>query len=347
MFFGSDNGAGASKPVMDAILAANNDFRLGYGGDLETREIEQKFNDLFETNCSVYLVATGTAANALALSALTPSYGVVLAHEFSHIVEDECGAPEFYMGGARLTKIAGEAGKISLKGLENSLKLYSKRIPHAMPLKAMSLSQVTEAGTVYTCDELTALNGLAKQHGLNTHLDGARFGNAIASLNCSPADMSWRAGVDVLSFGATKGGALALEAIVFFNQDLANEFYFLRKKGGHLLSKHRFLTAQMKGYLENDHWLDNARHANKMARIMAEGLSKKKVRLAYEVQANEVFPLLTETQDKALRAKGGIYYPWGSRDLTHNPKGDEKPFRLVMSFATTEKMISSFLDAIP
>lgn len=350
MFFASDNGAGASDAVMAAIQAANTGFRGGYGNDDETRQIEAMFAELFERECFIYLVATGTAANALALSAITPSWGVIVAHEFAHIVEDECGAPEFYMGGARLHKIAGVGGKITPEGFEASLGAYSKRVPHAMQLHGLSLSQVTEAGTIYSLEELKALNDLAHLHGLKTHLDGARFGNAIAALNCTPAQMSWKAGVDVLTFGATKGGALALEAVVFFDQTLAENFHFRRKRGGHLLSKHRLLTAQMRGFLDHDHWLSNARHANNMASLMVSGLKAKGVRLAYEPQANEVFPIFTKTQDEALKGAGAIYYPWGdswgARDLCETPRGGEQVHRLVMSFATTDAMVADFLKVL-
>jgi threonine aldolase len=341
MFFASDNGAGATPAVLNALIKANDGYRAAYGNDDETREVENLISALFEKQCYVFLVSTGTAANALALSALTPPWGAVLAHKHAHIVEDECGAPEFYMHGARLIPIDGVAGKLTASGVEQAISSYSPRVPHAMPLKAISLTQSTETGGVYSVKEVTEICAIAKNAGLYTHMDGARFGNAIAALGCSPADLTWRAGVDVLSFGATKGGALACEAVVFFNEALAEDFIYRRKRGGHLISKHRLLTAQMKGYLED--WLVNAKHANDMATMMAKGLQDKGIKIAYPVEANEVFPVLNGKQDAALKAAGASYYPWGDKESLVKPQDDKNIFRLVTSFATKREEVEAFL----
>jgi threonine aldolase len=347
MFFGSDNGAGACPEVLNAVIAANSGFSLAYGNEEMARLAEQEINRVFERNVSSFLVSTGTAANALALSAITAPFGVTLTHEQSHVLEDECGAIEFYGNSSRLIGIEGLGGKISPQELTAKLKKVPRRLPHAMPLKGLSLTQASESGLCYSAQELSELCKIAHDAGLKVHMDGARFGQAVASLNVSAAEISWKAGVDVLSFGATKGGAIACEAVIFFDETLAQDFAFKRKRGGHLFSKHRFLSAQMLAFLKDDVWLKNAHHANAMAQKMALSLTKKGVRLGYNVQANEVFPVLTEAQDKRLKEKGAVYYPWSGRGLQCAPPAqDEHLVRLVMSYATTDEMVQAFLNEI-
>ncbi len=215
-----------------------------------------------------------------------------------------------------------------------------------MPPRALTLSQLTESGQVYTVEEIAALSRIAHAHGLAVHMDGARFANALAGLTCTPAEMTWRAGIDILSFGASKNGALAAEAILVFRPDLAETLDFRRKRAGHILSKGRFLAAQLDAYLADDHWLANARHANRMAARLAAGLSEMRgVRLAWPVQGNELFPILPARLDSALRDGGALYYDWASRSLPAGEavREDERMIRLITAFSTTEAEVEAFL----
>src|SRR5690606_14464440 len=243
MNFASDNTAGVAPAILDALMRANDGFAAGYGNDELTRAVEQRLCDLFEHDCAVFLVATGTAANALALAHLSPPWGAVLCHADSHIATDEAGAPEFFGSGLKLMDLPGENGKLSVETVEAALK-RGRGAPHAVLPSVLSLTQATEAGTVYSLDEVVTLTALAHRYGLSVHMDGARFGNAVVSLGCTAAEATWKAGVDVLSFGATKAGALAAEAVVFFKPAQAAGMASRRKRGGHLLSKHRYLAAQ-------------------------------------------------------------------------------------------------------
>ena len=346
MNFASDNITGASQPVLDALIKANAGQLPGYGADPFSQRAEQLLREIFETECTVALVTTGTAANALALAALSPPWGAIFCHEAAHVNEDECGAPEFYSGGGKLVGLAGEAGKISAATLASALPRFPRGVMHHVQPGALTLSQVTEAGTVYTPAEIADLAGVAHDAGMNVHIDGARFGNALVRLGCTAAEITWKAGVDALSFGATKNGALACEAVIFFKPELAANFAFLRKRGGHVLSKSRVLGAQMTGYLENGHWLDNARHANAAAAELARGLADLPgVRLAWKVEANEVFAIVPARMDAALRAAGAWYYPWHERILPagQRPGADECFIRLITSFQTSPDDLANFI----
>lgn len=348
MFFASDNGLGASDKVMRAIVEANAGPRLGYGRDDATRHVEQRLSDLFERDVGVYMVITGSAANGLALSTLTPPWGIVLCHEESHVIEDECCGPEFFTGGAKLVGIPGAGAKISAAALEHTLKKLPRRVPHNAPAHALSITQSTEYGLTYSVDEVRTLAGIAKAHDLAVHMDGARFANAVAQLGCSPADVTWKAGVDVLSFGTTKGGGLACEAIVFFDPARGTDMVRRRMRGGHLLSKHRFLAAQMDAFLDGGHWLELARHANAAASRLAAGLKAVPgVRVPFTPEANGVFPILPQRVEAALKAAGAVFYPWSDRSL---PDGmavgpDEVIVRLITSFATTNEDVDRFVAA--
>ena len=325
--FGSDNAAGVSPQIMAALDAANAGSAQAYGADDVTQRLERQFSDLFETDLAVFPVATGTAANALALSTLAPAYGVVFCHENAHIEEDECGAPEFYTSGAKLVTIPGSCGRITPETLDLAAQRFRKGFQHHTQPAAVSLSQATEWGTVYTPEELAAISEVAKKHELALHMDGARFANAVAHLNCSPADLSWRLGVDVLSFGATKNGAMAAEAVLFFKPELAADFRYRRKRGGHLFSKMRFLAAQWDAYLDGDLWLDLARHANAMAARLAEGLSALPgAALSHPVEANEIFARLPAAVIEGLLAEGFAFYRWGPEE--------NNEVRLVTAFNT-------------
>jgi threonine aldolase len=254
MDFASDNAWGAAPEILAALTAANSGPTPAYGADDWTARAERRLAEVFERDCAVFLVATGTAANALALAALAPPWGAIFCHETAHVADDECGAPEFYTAGAKLVGIPGAAGKIPEAGLGRALARYPRGLVKQVQPAALTLSQATECGTIYTCAEIAALADMAHAAGLGVHMDGARFANALVSLGCTAADMTWKAGVDVLSFGATKNGALACEAVVFFDPAQADDFAFRRKRGGHTLSKGRLLGAQMLAYLEGDHF---------------------------------------------------------------------------------------------
>lgn len=345
MNFASDNVMGASAPVLDAIIAANAGPMPAYGADPLTRAVEERLREIFERDVAVFLTATGTGANALALSALVPPYGMAVCHGEAHVIDDECGAPEFFMHGAKLVGLPGEAAKIAPATLAAYLDGLSRH-EKQMPPRALSISQLTECGTAYGLDEIAALSAIARERGLRVHMDGARFANALVALGASPAEMTWKAGIDVLTFGATKNGCLAAEALLFFDPALAQSMRWLRKRGGHTLSKGRLLSAQFDGYLRNDHWLDNARHANAMADRLAQGLSATPgFRLAFPRGGNEVFVVTTAARAAAMRDKGCVFHDWSAASLPEGapPASGEIVARLVASFATRPEEVDAFL----
>ena len=345
MNFASDNAAGIAPQILAAISRANSGAAVAYGLDLWTQRVEARFAEIFEREVAVFLVPTGTAANALALAHLTPPWGAVLCHDEAHIATDECGAPEFFGGGIKLVGLAGEAGKIAANTLRRALDAGPWGGPHHVSPAVLSLSQATEAGTIYRPEEIRELAEIAHARGLALHVDGARIGNAIARMNASPAQATWMAGVDALSFGATKGGALAAEAVVFFDPARGAKMSERRKRGGHLVSKHRFLAAQIEAYLADDLWLELARHANAMADRLAAGLAAADLVPVWPVEANEVFVALPSQVDARLKAGGASYYRWTTDAL---PNGvvlarDATLVRLVTSFATTADEVDRFV----
>ncbi|MEG3862962.1 threonine aldolase family protein [Microcoleus sp. herbarium12] len=334
MNFCSDNAAGVSPEIMDAIAAANCGAVMSYGDDEYTERLQVKFSDLFETSVTVFPVATGSAANALALAVMTPSYGAVYCHAQSHINLDECGAPEFFTGGAKLVSVTGNHGKIEAETLDETVDRAGAGVVHHVQPAAVSITQATEAGTVYNPAEIAQISEVVRRHNLHLHMDGARFANAVASLGCAPAEITWRAGVDILSFGATKNGAMAAEAVVFFNQELAKTFPFYRKRSGHLFSKMRFLSAQLEAYITDDLWLTNAVHANKMAVKLAQGLAGvDRVKFCHPVEANEIFMQLPESVIAAALSHGFQFYRW-----------DNSTVRLVTAFNTKEEDVNAFVN---
>ncbi len=337
MNFASDNATGASAQVMAAIAAANDGAAMPYGADSHTAAAEAALSDVFERDCAVFFVPTGTAANALALAALCPPWGAVFCHHDAHVMDDECGAPEFFTAGAKLVGLPGGRGKISAGTLAETLRAFPHGLVKQVQPGALTLTQATESGTLYSLAELAELCAIARAAGVPVHLDGARFANALVSLNASPAEMSWKAGVDVLSFGATKNGALFCEAVVFFDTDRAADFAYRRKRAGHTLSKGRFLGAQMIAYLRDGHWLELAGHANAMATRLADGLGAAGARVPLGCQANEVFAILPRAAAMALKSAGAACYDWGARGLEglDHLGPDEVQLRLVTSFATT------------
>ncbi|HEY2183890.1 MAG TPA: beta-eliminating lyase-related protein [Xanthobacteraceae bacterium] len=342
MNFASDNAAGIAPEILSAIAQANEGHAIAYGGDRRTQQLERRFAQMFEHEVAVFLVSTGTAANALALAHLTPPWGAVLCHEEAHIATDECGAPEFFGGGLKLVGLAGSACKIDPPTLQRALDGRWGGPHHVRP-SVLSISQATEAGTIYRLDELRALAELAHARGLSLHMDGARLGNALARMNAPLADATWKAGVDALSFGATKGGALAAEAVVFFDPARAAHMAERRKRAGHLLSKHRFLAVQLEAYCAGDLWLRLARHANAMADRLAAGLPTLGLAPVWPVEANEVFVALSAAMDARLRSAGAVYHPWTTAAIAAEIPGDAVLVRLVTSFATTAEQVDRFI----
>src|SRR5216684_3778530 len=335
MNFSSDNAAGVSPEIMAALAAANAGSQPSFGADSISERVERRLAEIFERDVAVFPVATGTAANALALATVAPPWGVVYCHAEAHIAVDECGAPEFYAGGARVVGLAAPHGKIAPADLAPLLP-GGKGVVHHMQPAAISLTQASEAGTVYRDDEIAAIAELARAHSLPLHVDGARFANALVHLDCAPADITWRAGVDILSFGATKNGAAAAEAVIFFDTAKAADFAFRRKRGGHLFSKMRFLSAQLDAYLANDLWLRNAHHANAMAARLAAGLAQlPTMRLRHPVEANEIFVEMPDAVIEALFARDFHFYRWDG------PRGN--CVRLVTAFDTAPADVDAFL----
>ena len=345
MNFASDNGAGVAPQILDAIVASSRINAPAYGVDDYTARAQALLSETFETRVAAFLVATGTAANALALSALVHPWDAVFCHEEAHIHDDECGAPELFTGGAKLVGIAGEGGKITAQGLRETLERFPRGLVKSSQPGALSLSQATEAGTVYSVSEVSELSEIARRNGLSVHMDGARFANALVSAKATPADMTWRAGVDVLTLGATKNGALACEAVVFFDSARAENFAFQRKRAGQTLSKGRFLGAQMEAYLADGLWLQLAERANASARRLARGLAATPgVRLAWPTEANEVFIVAPSAMVERWRGAGAKFHEWSTRALAPGraPRKDETLVRLVTSFET----VSSEIDRL-
>ncbi len=335
--FASDNTSCVCPEVMDAILAANLGIASSYGDDTCSQKLNDVFSKIFETRVEVFPVLSGTAANALALSALTPSFGKVFCHEISHINTDECAAPEFFSGGAKLIPIASEDGKISPKSLTTVIR--GAGIVHSAQPATVSLTQSCEVGGVYQLSEISALSATAHEHGLSVHMDGARFANALVALEASPAEMTWKSGIDVLSFGGTKNGCLAAEAVIFFNPEMVQSFPFLHKRSGQLISKMRFISAQLEAYVSNDVWLRNARHANAMATQLSEGLASiTGIELAYPVQANEIFVHLASPVIEKLNTSGF--------NVTEGELDGTAPPRFVTAWNTEASEIDQLLEAI-
>jgi threonine aldolase len=344
--FGSDNVGPADPRVMEAVLAANAGVVGSYGADPWTKRLETMTSELFETETTVFPVATGTAANALALSALVPPFGSIYCDDVAHIMNDEGGAPELYTGGAKLLTLPSPDGRMDPTALNRAIARRRVTGVHQSPAAAISLTQATEWGTSYTPAHVQAVSEVARANGLRVHMDGARFANALAHLGCTPAAVTWQAGVDVLVLGATKNGALAAEAVVFFDAGLAQDFGRRRKRGGHLLSKQRFLSAQLVAYLDDGLWLRNGASANASAQRLATGLAALPgVSLAQPVEANEVFALLPERLIRSLETAGYIFYRWAVRDGDAPGSAAGSIVRLVCAFDTTSRDVDALVEA--
>ena len=306
MRFFSDNAAAACPAVLDALAEANR-LDTAYDGDEWSLRLDGAFSDLFEAEVRALWVGTGTAANCIGLATLCPPYGGIICHRDAHIEVDEAGAPGFYTHGGKLILVDGPGAKVTPEAAAEARGRIRADVHQVQP-KALSITNATEYGLTYSPQETAALGEFARSHGLGLHLDGARFANAVVSTGASPADLSWRAGVDVMSFGFTKNGGMNAEALIFFRADLAEEALVLRKRAGHLLSKGRYLAAQILAMLEEDVWLDNARAANAAAQVLATACGN---RLVYPVQANELFVRMSAAEATALRAQGFDFYDWG------------------------------------
>ncbi|WP_428630537.1 threonine aldolase family protein [Sphingopyxis sp.] len=304
--FFSDNAATVHPAVMEALVAANH-VDTAYDGDALSQSLDATFSDLFETDCEVVWIPTGTAANSIILAHFVRPWQGILCYEEAHIEVDECGAPTFYSGGAKLMTLPGRGAKIDAEALKARIASIRQDVHQVQPA-AISITNATEYGLVWRADEINAISEIARTNGMKLHMDGARFANAVAFLGCAPADVTWRAGVDALSFGFTKNGAMMAEAIVFFGGSGGAGVRELKKRGGHLLSKGRFVAAQIRAMLANDLWLDNARAANAGAATLALACGD---RLMHPVEANELFVRLASDEAAKLRSAGFDFYDWG------------------------------------
>ena len=307
MRFFSDNAAAACPEVIEALIRANH-VDTAYDGDALSERLDGAFSELFERPVRALWVTTGTAANCLGLATLCPPHGAILCHEMAHIEVDEAGAPGFFSHGAKLMLLPGHGAKLTPAIVEDACARVRDDVHQVQP-SALSITNATEYGLSYRADEVAALGDLAKRRGLGFHLDGARFANAVAFTGANPADVSWRAGVDVMSFGFVKNGGMNAEALIFFDPAMAENVPRLRKRAGHLLSKGRYLAAQILAMLENDLWLTNARAANAAAAALAEAAGNE--RLIYPVEANELFVRMTIEEANSLRSQGYDFYDWG------------------------------------
>ena len=330
--FASDNTAGVAPEAWAALEEANHDYTPGYGEDTWTDKAANLLRKLFETDCEIFFTFNGTAANSLALSAMCQSYHSIICHEAAHVETDECGAPEFYSNGTKILLAGGEHGKLDVRELER--QITRRTDIHFPKPRVVSITQATEFGTVYTVDEIREIGDMARQHQLKFHMDGARFANAVASLNASPKEITWQSGVDVLCFGGTKLGMAVGDAVVFFNRALAREFDYRCKQAGQLASKMRFLTAPWVGLYQDDTWLRYARHANQCAQKLATELEKiPGLKLNAPVQANGVFIHLPDRINRRLKDRGWYFYDFFAGGA-----------RLMCSWNTTEEDIAAFVN---
>lgn len=333
--FASDNTAAICPPAWAVLEEANADAEISYGDDKWTRRVVARVREIFETDCEVFLIFNGTAANALALAHLCRSYHGVICHENAHSQTDECGAPEFFSGGAKLIPTPGPNGKLDLANIEAALKRYYD--VHSPKPRALSLTQATELGTLYRREEVARICEFARARSLLVHMDGARFANAVAALGCAPKEITWEAGVDVLCFGGTKNGTAAGELVVFFKRELAREFDYRAKQAGQLASKMRFLAAPWAGLLSGDAWIENARHSNRCARLLAQELSEVLgTEPVFPCEASAVFVRMSQKLASDLRERGWRFYNFLEADI----------YRLMCAWSTTEAQIDEFVAGV-
>lgn len=335
--FTSDNVAGTSAEILEALAECSQGDAAPYGNDVYSRRLEEQLSEIFERKVHVFSISTGSAANALSLATFTPQWGTIFCHPDSHINNDECGAPEFYTCGAKLKLIDGSSSKMDVAALK---KAASQKVGdvHSNQPSCVSITQATETGSLYTIDEIKEVSTICKESGMTLHMDGARFANALVALDCTPAEMTWKAGVDVLSFGATKNGTMTADAVILFDDAKAQEMAFRRKRAGHLCSKMRFLSAQLSAYLADDLWLRNARQANNMAALLKSGLEKHaEINILGAPATNILFCTMPKKVSNALLEEGFAFY---------NDRWEHEVVRLVTTFGMTEKDIEYFLERI-
>ncbi|MGY6276671.1 threonine aldolase family protein [Methylomonas sp. MgM2] len=348
MIFASDNWAGAHPAIAKRLLKESTGFSAPYGASQLDDEVEHRFSEIFEREVAVFFVGTGTAANSLALASVNRPGGVTFCHREAHMIEDECGAPEFFTHGARLAPVDGENGKIDPHHLKAEIARFPPGFVHTGQPMAISLTQATEIGTLYRPDEITAISNVAKQYALPLHVDGARFANAIAALNLSPAELSWKLGIDILSFGATKNGCWCAEALVYMHPEMARDLPFIRKRAAQLFSKTRFIACQFDEYLKNSLWLELATHANQMGQRLQRGIKDSEhARLAWHAETNEIFCIMDKCRADWLRQQGAVFYNWNPPHAKQEILGENEVLvRLVTSFATEEKQVDRFLGLL-
>lgn len=348
MNFTSDNWAGVHPAITENLARHASGMAAAYGTSELDRKIEQRFSELFEREVAVFFVGTGTAANSLALASVNRPGGVVFCHREAHMVKDECGAPEYFTGGGRLQTVDGAAGKLRPELLLRELRHFRPGYIHTGQPMAVSLTQATEVGTVYQPDEIAAISEICRERGIPLHMDGARFANALASLELSPAEMTWKQGVDVVSFGGTKNGCWCAEALVYFDPERARDLPYIRKRAAQLFSKTRFIAAQFEAYLTDGLWLELAARANEAAARLADAVrDSSRCRLAWEVQANEVFAIIPADLSEVWRARGVGFHLWPvPGDLVNEVAADEVIARLVTSFATSDEEVRLFRDLL-
>jgi threonine aldolase len=348
MIFASDNWAGAHPKIAAGLSAHASGFDPAYGSGELDKAVHRRFCEIFERDVAVFFVATGTAANAISMSACNRVGGVAFCHAEAHMTVDEFGAMGFFTGGARTAPVPGASGRIDPQALDRAITRFSHDLAPAGQPMAVTITQATEIGTVYSLDDIATVSAVAKKHGLPLHMDGARFANALVALDVAPAEMTWKRGVDIVSFGGTKNGCWMAEAIVVLNPQLGGDLQVLRQRAGQLFSKSRFMAAQFDTYLADGLWLETARRANAMAARLADVVrASEHMRLAWEPQANEVFAILGREKSEQLRAAGARFHEWG---LPQSFDGDvsegEAIYRFVTSFATTAEDVDRLRELV-
>ncbi|MEQ1954190.1 low specificity L-threonine aldolase [Mesorhizobium sp. CN2-181] len=348
MYFSSDNWAGAHPKVAERLAHHASGYDAAYGNGALDRKVAEKFNEIFEREVEVFFVGTGTAANSLSLTLFNRPGGISFCHREAHVMDDECGAPEYFSGGSRLFAVDGPTGRMTADNLDRAIGRFVPAVVHSGRPIAATITQATETGTVYSLDDIANISAVTKKYGLPLHMDGARFANALVALRATPAEMTWKRGVDLLSFGGTKNGCWCAEAVVLFDTSKAEEFAFIRKRAAQLFSKSRFIAAQFEAYFADGLWLETAAHANAMAARLADVFrSSENARLAWEPQANEVFPIIRKDAMAKVLAAGASFYDWRPPHGFADPIGaDETLCRLVTSFATMPEEVDRFATLI-
>lgn len=346
MYFASDNWAGAAMEVSDGLKRHSEGFATAYGDSDLDASVASTFHETFETDCEVLIVGTGTAANSLAFASCMKPGGVAFCHSEAHLVANEGGAPEYLTGGGRLCSVGGFDAKMSIDQLASAIQAYPNHFNHLGQGTMISITQSTEGGTCYSLDEIAAIGDLSKQHGLPFHMDGARFANALVQLDCSPAEMTWKRGVNMVSFGGTKNGCWCAEALLVFDPDLADDIKFLRKQMGHLFSKTRFVSAQFESYFADGKWLDLAKHSNGIGQELKEMIrSSNHARLAWDSNTNQVFMIANRTDAERWLDAGAHFYPFPTpKGMEAHVEADEQVYRLVTSFASTSEHVAQLAD---